>query len=98
MTCGTSAVARRWFAATTLWGCAFLVDALTLSLPATAGDTPSLQDFLGRAQTQTERKAVEDLVDKLGGHVHALAFLIELVALNGRERLAGQHLHTVLKY
>jgi adenine phosphoribosyltransferase len=43
-------------------------------------------------------KATLDLVTQLGGHVHALAFLIELVALNGRERLAGQTLHTVLKY
>ena len=43
-------------------------------------------------------KAAADLVSKLGGDVHALAFLIELVDLNGRERLAGQTLHTVLKY
>ena len=43
-------------------------------------------------------KATLDLVTQLGGHVHALAFLIELVALNGRERLTGQNLHTVLKY
>ena len=43
-------------------------------------------------------KATLDLVTQLGGHVHALAFLIELVALNGRERLTGQTLHTVLKY
>lgn len=43
-------------------------------------------------------RAASDLVTRLGGHVHALAFLIELVALNGRERLAGQTLHSVLKY
>ena len=43
-------------------------------------------------------KAAADLVSKLGGDVHALSFLIELVDLNGRERLAGQTLHTVLKY
>jgi hypothetical protein len=30
--------------------------------------------------------------------VHALAFLIELTFLNGREKLAGHRLHTVLKY
>src|SRR6476661_1452658 len=35
-------------------------------------------------------KAAADLVSKLGGDVHALAFLIELVDLNGRARLAGQ--------
>jgi adenine phosphoribosyltransferase len=43
-------------------------------------------------------KATLDLVTQLGGHVHALAFLIELVALNGRQRLTGQTLHTVLQY
>ena len=43
-------------------------------------------------------KAAADLVNQLGGEVHALGFLIELVGLNGRDRLPGQTLHTVLKY
>ena len=43
-------------------------------------------------------KATCELVQRLGGAVHALAFLIELVGLNGRDKLAGQRLHTVLKY
>jgi len=43
-------------------------------------------------------KAAAGLVKRLGGDVHALAFLIELVALDGRKRLGGEHLHTVLKY
>jgi adenine phosphoribosyltransferase len=43
-------------------------------------------------------KAASSLVRKLGGDVHALAFLIELVALNGRQRLGGERLHSVLKY
>jgi adenine phosphoribosyltransferase len=43
-------------------------------------------------------RATTELVRKLGGQVHALAFLIELVELNGREKLAGHSLHTVLKY
>lgn len=43
-------------------------------------------------------KAASDLVGRLGGDVRALAFLIELVDLNGREKLAGHTLHTVLKY
>jgi hypothetical protein len=37
-------------------------------------------------------------VTRLGGTVHALAFLIELVALRGRDKLAGQHVHAVLQY
>jgi adenine phosphoribosyltransferase len=43
-------------------------------------------------------KAASDLVGQLAGSVVALAFLIELVALNGRAKLTGQTLHSVLKY
>jgi adenine phosphoribosyltransferase len=43
-------------------------------------------------------RATTDLVKGLGGEVHALAFLIELVALNGRAKLAGETIHSVLKY
>ena len=43
-------------------------------------------------------KATCELVSRLGGDVVALAFLIELSGLNGREKLAGQTLHTVLNY
>jgi adenine phosphoribosyltransferase len=43
-------------------------------------------------------RATLDLVTGLGGEVHALAFLIELVALHGRERLPAQNIHTLLKY
>jgi len=42
--------------------------------------------------------ATVDLVKRLGGKVHALAFLIELVALNGRRRLADETVHSVLQY
>jgi adenine phosphoribosyltransferase len=43
-------------------------------------------------------RATTDLVKKLGGQVHALAFLIELVALGGRAKLEGEKVHTVLQY
>jgi len=43
-------------------------------------------------------KATTDLVKKLGGDVHALAFLIELVELDGRAKLAGEQIHSVLQY
>jgi adenine phosphoribosyltransferase len=43
-------------------------------------------------------RATTDLVTRLGGTVHALAFLIELVALNGRQRIGNHAVHTVLKY
>jgi adenine phosphoribosyltransferase len=45
----------------------------------------------------TARAAV-DLVKKLGGDVHGVAVLIELVALNGREKLKGEQLRAVLQY
>jgi outer membrane protein OmpA-like peptidoglycan-associated protein len=35
--------------------------------PAAAQEKPSLQELLGRAQSQSEKKAVEDLIDKLQG-------------------------------
>jgi len=43
-------------------------------------------------------RATVDLVRQLGGTVEGLAFLIELVALNGREKLQGEHVMTVLQY
>ena len=42
--------------------------------------------------------AAVDLVKRLGGQVHALSFLIELVGLNGRARLPGEQVHALLKY
>jgi adenine phosphoribosyltransferase len=42
--------------------------------------------------------AAVDLVKRLGGSIQGLAFLIELVGLNGRTRLTGEHVHSVLKY
>jgi len=43
-------------------------------------------------------RATAGLVKRLGGDVHALAFLIELVALNGRAKLAGERVHSALQY
>lgn len=43
-------------------------------------------------------RATVDLVRGLGGRVHALAFLIELVELKGRRRLGGETIHSVLRY
>ena len=42
--------------------------------------------------------ATASLVRKLGGTVHALAFLVELEFLNGRGRLPGETIHTVVRY
>jgi adenine phosphoribosyltransferase len=43
-------------------------------------------------------KATASLVRQLGGTVHALAFLIELQALKGRNQLQGENVYAVLRY
>jgi adenine phosphoribosyltransferase len=43
-------------------------------------------------------RATVDLVKEVGGRVEGLAFLIELVALEGRKRLAGENVLAVLQY
>jgi adenine phosphoribosyltransferase len=43
-------------------------------------------------------QATLELVKGSGGTVVGLAFLIELIGLDGRSRLAGEHVHAVLKY
>jgi adenine phosphoribosyltransferase len=43
-------------------------------------------------------KAILDLVEQLGGQVVGVAFLIELTFLNGRDRLAGYDLHSLIEY
>ena len=43
-------------------------------------------------------RATVDLVKQLGGVVEGIAFLIELVTLNGRAKLPGEKIHAVLQY
>lgn len=42
--------------------------------------------------------AAVELVKSLGGDLYALAFLIELQGLNGRMKIAGQKIFSVLQY
>jgi adenine phosphoribosyltransferase len=43
-------------------------------------------------------KAKIDLVEQLGGEVVGVAFVITLEFLNGRERLAGYDVHSLIQY
>ena len=43
-------------------------------------------------------RATASLVRQLGGSVYALAFLIELEALKGRNQLQGENVYAVLRY
>ena len=43
-------------------------------------------------------EATTRLVRRLGGDLRGLSFLIELMALNGRNRLANERVNTVLQY
>jgi adenine phosphoribosyltransferase len=42
--------------------------------------------------------ATAQLVKTAGGQLHGLAFLIELLALGGKSRLAGERVYSVLQY
>lgn len=43
-------------------------------------------------------KAAVDLVEKLGGRVVGIAFLIELVDLHGRDRLKGYDVYSMIEF
>jgi adenine phosphoribosyltransferase len=42
--------------------------------------------------------AAAQLVRKLGGELHGMAFLIELLALNGKAKVANEKVYSVLQY
>lgn len=54
-----------------------------------------VDDFLATGGTA---KATCDLVEKAGGVVYGLAFLIELSDLHGRERIQNHKTHSLIKY
>jgi len=43
-------------------------------------------------------RAAARLVKRLGGELHGLAFLIELVGLDGRSQIQGEEIFSLLKY
>ena len=73
------------------------VDSLELHADAiTSGGRVLIHDDL-LATGGTARAKVE-LVEQLGGEVVGLAFVIELAFLNGREKLAGYDVHSLVQY
>ena len=72
-------------------------DALELHADAIArGNRVVIHDDL--LATGGTAKAKVDLVEQLGGEVVGLPFIIELTFLNGREKLAGYNVHSLLQY
>ena len=43
-------------------------------------------------------EAIGSLIEQLGGEVVGVAFIIDLTFLNGRERLAGYDIHSLIEY
>jgi adenine phosphoribosyltransferase len=73
------------------------VDALELHADALAHGTRVLvhDDLIATGGTA---RAVCDLVERLGGVVAGVAFVIELAFLHGREKLAGLDVHALVAY
>lgn len=61
-----------------------------------AGDTVLIVDDV--IATGGTARATAALVRQLGGTVYALAFLVELEFLNGRDKLAGETVFSVVRY
>jgi adenine phosphoribosyltransferase len=72
-------------------------DALELHSDAVASGARVLvhDDLLATGGTA---RALCELVEQLGGTVVACGFLIELAFLDGRERLAGYDVHSLIRY
>jgi adenine phosphoribosyltransferase len=72
-------------------------DALELHTDAVASGARVLvhDDLLATGGTA---RALCELVEQLDGQVVGCSFLIELTFLHGRDRLAGHHVHSLVRY
>jgi adenine phosphoribosyltransferase len=72
-------------------------DALEIHADAvTAGQRVLIVDDV--LATGGTASAAVQLVKRLGGELHGLAFLIELMFLNGKAKLAGENVYSVIQY
>ncbi len=79
------------------YGLEYGIDALEVHADALAGGPRVLvhDDLLATGGTAG---AVCDLVAGLGGDIVSCVFLVELTFLQGRERLAPHHVHSLIQY
>ena len=86
-----------WHTVTVEYALEYGVDSLELHDDAVRPGTRVLvhDDLLATGGTS---RAKVDLVERLGGVVVGVAFLIELAFLGGRERLAGHDIFSVITY
>ena len=70
-------------------------DAVTAGKPHNGTKILMVDDLLATGGTMS---AACELIEKVGGKIAGLTFLIELEALAGREKLSGYKISTVLKY
>lgn len=72
-------------------------DTLEIHRDAIEGDQRILivDDLIATGGTAA---ATVEIVRKLGGSIHELAFLVELEFLNGRSKLDGQNIYSILQY
>ena len=60
-------------------------------------NTPACADFANSYAFITTEAAIK-LIENLGGEVVSLQFLIELEDLNGKAKLEGYHINSLIKY
>jgi adenine phosphoribosyltransferase len=86
-----------WETVTAEYELEYGVDSLELHADAIARGARVLihDDLLATGGTA---RAKVNLVEQLGGEVVGIAFVIELAFLNGREKLAGYDVHSLITY
>ena len=86
-----------WHTISVKYGLEYGFDSLELHADAIAEGARVLihDDLLAPGGTS---KATVELVEQLGGEVVGIAFVIELTFLNGRDKLGGYDVHSLIQY